>query len=153
MGEKITSSSGKGHSAIRNSWLRYPLFFIAGILLVVFAETIAREVQASEMEIAFQIAGIILIVGGFIETVIKNNCIAQIKINVYENGVDGTGVNKNFQLGAYRPKYFKLTYDQITSVDTAGNNVLVIHASGMQYKCYVNNAAAIQDAIFNQRNK
>ena len=160
LGEKLISGSGKGSSAISPHWILFLIIAVVGIVLIIISTQmqttqnlgfgVSRTIQHPYANTVF-ILGLIAIVGGFIETIVKIACITKTQINVYENGIEGIGVSKNFLFGAYTTKSFKLAYDQITSLD-ATNSSIIIHASGTQYRCYVKNISEIQNTIFHQRN-
>jgi hypothetical protein len=62
-------------------------------------------------------------------------------------------LEKNFVVwGDPRLFGFRLTYNQITSVDVSGTKI-IIHASGAQYNCYVANPSEIQGVIVGQQQK
>jgi hypothetical protein len=87
-------------------------------------------------------------------------CTKRIKatnVNVYENKVSGVAVDKDFSIakliflcmgwGKAKLANFDIAFNKITSVDIAGNNAIVINASGTNYKCFVSNGLEIQTAI------
>ena len=97
--------------------------------------------------------GIVGACGLIFVAVLAIRCIVGTKITVYENGITGTGVGKNFDYQVDFSLYnFQLEYDKITSVDATGTAV-TIHASGMQYKCYADNPSEIQRVIVTQLHK
>ena len=74
-------------------------------------------------------------------------------ISVYTQEIKGVGLDPGF-LFAFSKKHlnFKLSYNQISAVDVTEGNILDIHTSGSKYRCFVSNAAAIRDAIMEQKN-
>ena len=89
-------------------------------------------------------------------TVLFNWRVCQTEITVYENGVIGTGAGKSFNTD-FALHSFQLTWDKVTSVDASGTvatgKTVIIHASGAQYKCYVQNPSEIQGIIVSQQQK
>jgi len=81
-------------------------------------------------------------------------------INVYEDGIKGVVVDKDFavdyklicwSIGWNKAKLisFDFAFKQISSV-TLEDNAIIINASGMNYKCFVSNGSEIQTAINNK---
>ena len=150
MGEKLVSGSGKGNSAIRFWQLIYLLAAAMGVIFIVISRIMSADEQGVASILLF--LGVFIIIAGLIENVIINTCIAKTKVDVYESGVEGMGVGKNFHYGAYRILNFKVSYDQITSVDITKNSITV-YLLNMQYKIYVSNPDEIRDTIFQQQEK
>lgn len=57
---------------------------------------------------------------------------ARTKVNVYESGIDGCGIEKN----PFSAQDFKLTYDQISNIDVLNNIAIVIYTPYTKYTCY-----------------
>jgi len=156
----LVSNNGKGNTA-QDFWrLIYLWLAVAGGILIYISRTVLtvteRNFWGSPTIVRHPMAGFVLylgifaIAGGLIDVIAKCFCIGKTEINVYADFIEGTGVGKYFMLGAYSTKQFKLTYDQITSVDSTKSS-LTIHAHGTSYKCYVKNSAEIQKIIFDLR--
>jgi hypothetical protein len=105
---------------------------------------------------AMLILGIVVAAGVVFLTVFFNYRVCQTEITVYENGVIGTGAGKSFNTD-FALHSFTLTWDKITSVDASGTAItgktVIIHASGAEYKCYVQNPAEMQGIIISQQQK
>ena len=152
MGKKLISGSGEGSSAITFWWIIFGIVAGVGILLIILSDQIPRDLagRINPRAIYLLIVGGATFIVAIVDAGLMTVCIEQTQITVYENSIEGVGVNKNILL-VYSSNLFKLTYDQITSVDTADNSI-TIFASSAAYKCYAENAREIQNIIFNQRN-
>ena len=141
----IISGNGKGNRAVIFMWLRYVPLVILGIVLIVFSTEIENLLYISRAFGLF--LGLLIVIGGALETIIKHICITKTQINVYENSIAGRGVSKSFNFGAYTTKNFKLMYNQITSLESVKSSI-VVHSSGTQYRVYVPNPDEIKNTIF-----
>jgi len=145
----LLSSSGRGNLAIFIWWF---MWLGAGIVGAAILFVSAAKTRNPDLVAWYNIGGVVSIVMCLIFAILYHLAIAQTEIQIYEDCVAGQGVGKGFIWGDPRVFGFRLGYDQITSVDVA-ENTIIVHASGAQYKCYVNNPKKIQKVIFDLRSR
>lgn len=95
--------------------------------------------------------GVVFVAGGILITVLNLVVAGSTKITVYENGIAGVGTKP-----AYTLRNFRLTYDQISSIEvnrgmTGGS--ITIYTPGTKYLCYGMKSAEIQRIILEQQQK
>jgi len=167
-GNFLASGNGKGNSAIPLWWAGNIIAAVAGCAIAVFfALDLGGQVskaqgalfvdqgklhQANLMVSLLYGLAILCPIAGLVGGALYHRGIAGTHIEVDESGVAGQGVGKYFIWGDVRRFGFRLSYRQITNVDVAGT-AIIVHASGTQYKCYVQNPAEIQRVIVEQQNK
>jgi hypothetical protein len=153
----LASGNGKGNSALPLWWA-----LCIGLAMVVCLLGLSRVASVSGVDVAsVPGAAIVAIVGevfiflsflGPVYGMFYHFAIVGTHIQADGNGIAGTGVGKGFIWGDPRRFGFRLAYNQITSVDVGGSTI-IIHASGAQYKCYVQNPSEIQRVIAEQQQK
>ena len=163
-GRILASGNGEWNSAIFLYWVAAIISAVASFaILAYYADDLGSQVTNAQGALFVdqtklaRAEQIVTILGGaaivvpiliLVFGVIYHGSIVNTHIQVDENGIVGEGVGKGFIWGDPRLFGFRLAYNQITSVDVAGNNIIV-HASGTQYKCYVVNPVEIQTIIVN----
>jgi hypothetical protein len=163
-GNVLATGNGNGNPAIRLHWMCFIIVAIAGCAIFAFyAGYLSYRLE--EGEIAWdkreQVKLMIPIYAGvailcpvlcLVVGIIDHRGIFSTYIQVEEGGIQGKGVGKFFLFGDLRCFGFCLAYNQITSVDVSGSTI-IIHATGAQYKCYVQNPSEIQGIIVGQQQK
>jgi hypothetical protein len=89
-------------------------------------------------------------VGPLVTAYLSHIGISKTGIDVYDNGIEGSGYNSLFSI---HMSEFKLTYNQISTVEVLNGNMLVINAEGTKDTIYVMNAREIRDTILEQKSK
>jgi hypothetical protein len=145
--------TGHGTSSpARTFWILPGLFCIAIGAIIIFGYI---QLNSNVIHIANRrffsgfllYPGIIITFAGIFEMILRIKNINRSYVFVYDSHVDGNGVTNIFM---YSPVNFKLSYDQITGVETTKGSI-TIRAHGAKYKCYVGNPTNVQGAIFKQR--
>ena len=158
----LASGNGSGNSALVLWWAMWIITGVAGCVWFAYIANDLKQRQGQiiivqgpsiEQRIAFLEGGAIFIpVLCLVYGILYHRSIASTCIQVDESIVEGKGAGKYFILGDPRIFGFRLMYNQITSIDTSGSTI-IIHASGAQYKCYVQNPSEIQRVIVSQQQK
>lgn len=106
---------------------------ISGILDVIFAIMFISFFKDQDLE---EVAGLIVlcvaVLGGLVIYTAYQFSICRSYVDVYEDRLEGKGIQNGYQLTD-----FTLSYDKITNVSCSGINVL-IHTSGGNYKILTN---------------
>ncbi len=141
MSKALISGNGKGNSAIIHVWLYLATLAIFAIL---FSYGFAYKSGFSSNVIGgiitytnfIILVGTICVIICVISGIKVRNRIAQTKITVYDDRIEGIGGSKIFPWVSTKVYSFNLTYDQITSVD-ATKNFVSIYTVQATYRCYV----------------
>ena len=152
MEKLIISGNGKGNSEIYYCWFISLVYVV--ICGVLFCHVIPHQALILNRDSYFSHRatdifcglGVFLVTYFIVIVVLITSSIAKTKISVYEDRVEGKGIGL-LMIGQVS---FLLEYNQITSVDVK-KSLLMLSSSTSCYKCYVKNAAEIQNAILNQR--
>ena len=154
----LVSGSGKDHKAIASWWIKTLLIGggTSGFFLLIGFElnrpwhpNLPSTGDGDFLILLSIISMIIFVYEGFsIQSRISNT-----EIRVYEHDVRGKSVPLQYPWTiSSSMSDFQLNYDQISSVDVVDEGILVIHATGVQHKCYAMNAGQIRDVILDQKN-
>ena len=159
MGKLLVSGDGKGNSAILAYWTKIS---IIGVIIIVIMYSLATSFDKppsgyvdfgrDRREFASNILKgccILTIIGVAYEGIATQSKITKTEISVYEQGVKGKSLP--FKFVHTHMSDFQLNYDQISSVDLINGRCIVIHATGVQHKCYAMNASEIRDVIMRQK--
>jgi len=160
---------GENNSANNFAWLIYLILAIGcGVLIFmmiagnteIFGIQISRESRSgifyttnlpqfanASLWTAF---ALIMLILGFIETVIKTSAIGKTNINITPAGVSGKCVSKRFNFGAYRTRDFELSINQIDDIEIS-KNFVELKVSNLVYRIYVKNPAEIQNALLSMK--
>jgi hypothetical protein len=173
--QPLVSGSGNGNPAISTAW-KYAIInavmnFAAGLFLMF----ILRDTKFNALGLIsgkstvthhFGTASYVMLVLGiglaisalYVGSIVAAR-IAKTEIDIYEDKVRGTAVDKVFSIANLIFMYmgwnkakligFDLAINQITSVDLDGHS-MIINASGTSYKCFVSNGSEIQTFINNK---
>jgi len=153
------SGNGKGNPAILLYWI---MFIVGAVIFYAICASIVHNIndqvanargalfvdqaklnQAGTAASVFAFAAILLPMLCVVLGILYHLSVAGTHIQVDETGVEGKGVGQYFIWGDLRLFNFRFAYNQIISVAVTGNSIIV-HASGVQYECYVANPAEIQ---------
>jgi len=127
--------SGKGRESLAISFWMSIHMFRTMLVFVIFYKLMSRF----ESEVLANIViytSVVLILVGFIEITIRIICIIKTKIYIYEDRVEGVGVRKAPIFGAYMPRKFKLSNEQIEKIEKARYSV-IIYGNNTAYRCYM----------------
>lgn len=169
-GNLLASANGKGHKYIVGFWI---LGIIAAVIFVVLGIWSANEFgystkynysgsglwitrSAATVKTGFYYVamGFGIISGAlFLDLAyFTGHRIKKISIDIYENVIEGLGVEQNFPFSSLQLIEFQLKYDQISSVDVVEENNLIINAVNVKHKILIMNAREIRDIILSQKN-
>ncbi|GHS93625.1 hypothetical protein FACS1894139_14580 [Planctomycetales bacterium] len=164
MGKELISASGKGHKAAAIWWL---LTASSAAVCVVLALWLAQQrgdlfVLSNSMVVKKSV--LITITAICSLACIVMGCLCQTRISgtyvaVYENGIEGSSVAPKFPLAlmlycsisSLQLREFRLTFDQVSSVDVVNENSLIIHATNTEHKIYAMNAREVRNVILAQK--
>ena len=164
-GNLLISANGKGHSAI-NMWRNFAV--IGAVSCVVLGYWLATvygkytlfgNTVKTEYYNIYIGCGVLSAVLCFVMVRLANSRIRKTVVNVYENWVEGSSVVPKFPLSfmlycsisSLQLSDFRLTYDQVSSVDVVNGNTIVINTTNVQHKIYTMNAGKVRDVIMSRK--
>jgi len=159
-------ASGENNSACAFAWLIYLLLAIGCGVLIFMMIAGATEIFGIEISrysarvdifsttnfpqfanASFWVVfSLIMLVVGFVETVIKTSAIEKTSVNITADSINGKYVSSKFNFGAYRAKNFSLAKSEIDNVKVS-KNFVEIYSTGKAYRVYVKNSAEIQNEL------
>jgi len=161
MGQLLISGDGKNmHGILTARVITMVSVFIVSIAMFILSgynpnydpeyPTLSTMGGPTQQQVLFTILGVILLILFFILLirVITDILKARTKINVYENIIEGSAIEKN----AFSFQNFKIAYDQISNVDLVKKLAVIIYTPYTKYTCYAVNCSEIRDMIIKQQN-
>jgi hypothetical protein len=138
-GNVLASGNGQGNSALTLNWAIAIISAIVACSVGIFAvvntsghHEVAMIATDSGVSLVEKVPKLAIVGGGLIFLailcpvfgVLYHIAIVGTHIQVDENGITGKGVGSGFLWGDSRRFGFRLAYNQITSVDVAGSNII-----------------------------
>lgn len=171
MGKIVISGRGKDLQGLGVNWVTagvcavlvmivgFVLAFnnriIIGIFGTIFAGRANTNVEGSPVLFWIIVFISVMLAGlSLIWVLLRNGIIKETQITVYENGVTGKGVHRDFDNKTLSPEKFistlqefSLNFEKISSVETTDNKGVVLNIHGKEHLIFADNNKEIVAAI------